>query len=254
MHTPTKQPPVTDLLSLQGKVAMVTGAGKGIGRACAETLSAAGAHVIAIARTQADLDELATAVAGSIDTWCCDAAGDDLLWRVEALERLDVLVNNAGTNRPQSFLEADLEALDALLDLNLRAAFRVAQAAARVMARHQQGSIIHMSSQMGHVGAVNRSVYCMTKHGIEGLTKATAVELAPLGIRVNSVAPTFIETPMTRPMLKDPAFASEVLAKIPLGKLGTMQDVANAVLFLSSAASGMITGDSIKVDGGWTAH
>ncbi|MFK7830637.1 MAG: SDR family NAD(P)-dependent oxidoreductase [Congregibacter sp.] len=259
MSMPTEQTHPSELLSLAGKVAIVTGAGKGIGRACAETLSAAGAHVIAVARTQEDLDSLGAEIDGSIEAWCLDATGEALLQRIEALEQLDVLVNNAGTNRPQSFLEADVDALDSLLGLNLRAAFRVAQAAARVMARssvggtNSSGSIIHMGSQMGHVGAINRSVYCMTKAGIEGLTKATAVELAPLGIRVNSVAPTFIETPMTRPMLDDPDFARNVLAKIPLGKLGKVHDVANAVLFLASDASGMITGDSIKVDGGWTA-
>jgi NAD(P)-dependent dehydrogenase (short-subunit alcohol dehydrogenase family) len=140
-----------------------------------------------------------------------------------------------------------------MLTLNLRSVFLVAQAAATVMARQGSGSIIHMGSQMGHVGAANRSVYCMTKHGVEGLTKATAVELAPRGIRVNSVAPTFIETPMTRPMLDDPDFARDVLAKIPMGKLGHVDDVANAVLFLASDASAMITGTSVRVDGGWTA-
>ena len=141
-----------------------------------------------------------------------------------------------------------------MLELNVRAAFLTAQAAARIMVNHGSGVIINMSSQMGHVGARLRTVYCMTKHAVEGLTRAMAVELAPLGVRVNSVAPTFIETPMTRPMLKDPAFNSDVLAKIPLNRLGQVAEVADAVLFLASPAASLVTGDSLKVDGGWTAQ
>ena len=245
---------VADLFDLSGKTALVTGAGKGIGRACAELLCAAGARVIGVARTAADLDDLARSAQGDIETWCADVNDESLLEKIDALERLDILVNNAGTNRPQPFLETDRSALDVMLGLNLRAAFLVAQAAARVMARHSKGSIIHIGSQMGHVGAINRSVYCMTKHGIEGLAKATAVELAPMGIRVNTIAPTFIETPLTAGMLEDPTFAESVLSKIPMGKLGLTRDVAHAALFLASDASSMITGDSLKVDGGWTAQ
>ena len=137
-----------------------------------------------------------------------------------------------------------------MLDLNVRSAFLVAQAGARVMTRCGGGSIIHMGSQMGHVGAPNRTVYCMTKHAIEGLTKAMAVELAPQGIRVNSVAPTFIETPLTKPMFENPECHKDVLSRIPIGKIGQTEDVANAVVFLASPASGMVTGDSLKVDGG----
>lgn len=141
-----------------------------------------------------------------------------------------------------------------MIDLNIRAAFLTAQAAARIMVQQGTGSIIHMSSQMGHIGAARRTVYCTTKHAIEGLTKAMAVELAPLGIRVNAVAPTFIETPMTKPMLADPVFNEEVLSKIPLNRVGQVDEVADAVLFLASPASSLITGDSLKVDGGWTAQ
>lgn len=236
---------------LTGKVALVTGAGRGIGRACAQALAQAGARVIAVARTPADIEPLARD--GRIEAWSADVTEAGFLGKVEALERLDILVNNAGTNRPEPFLEVSLEALDHLLALNLRAAFRVAQACARVMDKAGRGSIVHMSSQMGHVGAVNRSVYCMTKHGIEGLSKAMAVELAPRGIRVNTVAPTFIDTPLTRPMLENPDFNRDVLRRIPLGKLGRLHDVAHAVVFLASDASAMVTGDSLKVDGGWTA-
>ncbi len=249
----TDQPSPAGDFRLNGKLALVTGAGKGIGRACATALCTAGARVIAVARTESDLASLAEEYPDAIEPWCCDVTDEDFLTRVGELETLDVLVNNVGTNKPQPFLEVDLEALDTMLTLNLRSVFLVAQAAARVMARAGGGSIIHMGSQMGHVGAANRSVYCMTKHGVEGLTKATAVELAPTGVRVNSVAPTFIETPMTRPMLENPEFARDVLAKIPMGKLGHVNDVANAVLFLASDASAMITGTSLRVDGGWTA-
>jgi NAD(P)-dependent dehydrogenase (short-subunit alcohol dehydrogenase family) len=239
--------------ALTGKVALVTGAGRGLGRACTQALLKAGASVIAVARTHSDVDSLAADTSGRVEAWSEDVTGDRILKRIETLPKLDILVNNAGTNEPEAFLNVTLDSLDRLMTLNLRAAFCVAQAAARVMGRAGQGSIIHMSSQMGHVGAANRSVYCMTKHGIEGLTKAMAVELAPQGIRVNAVAPTFIATPMTRPMLEDPTFARDVLNRIPMGKLGEMQDVANAVVFLASDAAGMVTGESLKVDGGWTA-
>lgn len=239
---------------LDGQTALVTGAGKGIGRACAEALADAGAHVIAVARSTGDLESLEAACPNNISGWACDVTDPAFLDRIAGLERLDVLVNNVGTNKPQPFLEVETEALDLMLDLNVRSAFLVAQAAARIMVAQGAGSIIHMSSQMGHIGAARRTVYCATKHAIEGLTKAMAVELAPTGVRVNAVAPTFIETPMTAPMLSDPAFSAEVLGKIPLSRVGQVHEVANAVLFLASPASSLITGDSLKVDGGWTAQ
>jgi len=242
--------------SLEGRAALVTGAGRGIGRACALCLAGAGANVVAVARTADDLDEVVDAgPPGAIEPWVLDATGDELLLRIEALNRLDVVVNNAGINRPQPFIEVTDDALEAMVSLNLVAAFRVARAAARAMRRAGNGgSIIHMSSQMGHVGSPGRSVYCMTKHGIEGLNRAMAVELAGSGIRVNSVAPTFIETPMTEPMLKDPEFAEFVNERIPLGRVGNVADVALAVLYLASDASALVTGDSLRVDGGWTAQ
>jgi NAD(P)-dependent dehydrogenase (short-subunit alcohol dehydrogenase family) len=240
---------------LDGQVAIVTGAGRGIGRGCAEALADAGARVIAVARSEDELAEVAAHGSGLIEAWQGDVTGDDLLQKIEAIEGLSILVNNAGGNRPQPFVDVDAESLDFVLDLNVRAAFRVAQAAARSMlAAGTKGSIVHMSSQMGHVGSPNRSVYCMTKHAIEGLTKAMAVELAPKGIRVNSVAPTFIETPLTKPMLDDPEFRDFVFGMIPMGKLGTIGDVVSAVMYLVSPGAGMITGTSLKVDGGWTAQ
>ena len=242
---------------LEGRVVLVSGAGRGIGRAVALAFAAAGAHTIALARTPADLDALVAESGGRIEPWVADVTQDDCYRRIETLERLDVLVNNAGTNRPQPMAEVDPATLDGIIDLNIRAVYRVSQAAARVMLRAapgRGGSIIHMSSQMGHVGAARRTVYCMSKHAVEGLTKALAVELAPAGIRVNSVAPTFIETPLTRPMLEDADFRESVNANIPLGRVGQPEDVVGAVLFLASDAARFITGDSLKVDGGWTAR
>lgn len=240
---------------LADRVALVTGAGRGLGRACAEGLAERGAEVIAVARSADEIADVATHESGRIDGWTGDVTEDSFIERVAGLERLDVLVNNAGGNRPQPFVDVDAESLDLILNLNVRAAFRVAQAAAKAMiASGSKGSIINMSSQMGHVGSPNRSVYCMTKHAIEGLTKAMAVELGPSGIRVNSVAPTFVETPLTKPMLDDPEFRDFVFGMIPLGQLATLDDIVAAVLFLAGPSSAMVTGTSLKVDGGWTAH
>lgn len=239
---------------LTGKTALVTGAGKGIGRACSLILAEYGAHVIAVARTKADLDNLSKENS-NIEGWVFDVASDDFLKKIETLDALDILVNNAGTNRPEPFEDVSRENLDAVLSLNVRVAFLVAQAAVRVMlGTSSGGSIIHMSSQMAHVGSPNRTVYCMTKHAIDGLTKAMAVELAPNAIRVNSVAPTFTETPMTKPMFEEPEFKAFVNRMIPLGHVGKPEDVANAVLYLASSAAAMVTGHSLRVDGGWTAQ
>ncbi len=241
--------------SLQGQVAIVTGGGRGIGRGCAEALADAGAKVVAVARSADDLAEVAAHPSGRIEPWTADVTSDEFLAKVEGLEGLSILVNNAGGNRPQPFVEVDTESLDFVVGLNIRAAFLVAQAATRSMlAAGTRGSIVHMSSQMGHVGSPKRSVYCMAKHAIEGLTKAMAVELAPHGIRVNSVAPTFVETPMTKPMLEDPEFRDFVMGMIPMGKLATIDDVVAAVLYLVSPGAGMVTGHSLVVDGGWTAR
>lgn len=240
---------------LDGQVALVTGAGRGIGRACAERLADAGARVIGVARSKDDLTKLRAHPSGRIDTWAADVADDKFIARIEAIEGLSILVNNAGANRPQSFVDVDSESLDFVIGLNVRATFRVAQAAARAMlVQRIEGSIVNMSSQMGHVGSPKRTVYCMTKHAVEGLTKAMAVELAPHGIRVNTVAPTFVETPLTKPMLDDLEFKHFVMGMIPLRKLATLDDVAAAVLYLVSPSSGMVTGHSLRIDGGWTAH
>ncbi len=240
---------------LENHVALVTGAGRGIGRGCAEALADAGARVIAVARSPDDLDEVGAHPSGRIETWQTDVNVDEFIERISTVDKLSILVNNAGANRPQAFVDVDTESLDFILELNVRTAFRVAQAAARnMLASGVSGNIVNMSSQMGHIGSPKRTVYCMTKHAIEGLTKAMAVELAPHGIRVNSVAPTFVETPLTKPMLDDPKFRNFVLGMIPLGKLATVEEVVAAVMYLVSSAAGSVTGHSLKVDGGWTAQ
>jgi NAD(P)-dependent dehydrogenase (short-subunit alcohol dehydrogenase family) len=248
-----------DRFRLDGLVALVTGAGRGLGEACAIALSEAGAEVILMSRTQSELDDLKIRIEsddGIARTAVCDAANPAAIARViPKLGRIDILVNNAGTNIPEPFLDVSLEHLDTILNLNLRGAYLMAQAVARGMVeRGKGGSIIHMSSQMGHVGAPNRTAYCASKHAIEGLTKAMGIELAPHAIRTNSVGPTFVETPLAAGFLKDPTFAKDVLERIPMGKLGQVEDVADAVVYLAAPASKMVTGTSLLVDGGWTAR
>jgi NAD(P)-dependent dehydrogenase (short-subunit alcohol dehydrogenase family) len=245
--------------ALLDQVAVVTGAGRGIGRGCALALAEAGADVVAIARTRGDVESVAEEVEGlgrSARAVVCDVTNARRLERVmRSLDRVDVLVNGAGTNIPEPFLDVAESALDTLLAVNVKGTFLAAQAAARRMvAIGQGGTIVNLSSQMGHVGAANRSVYCATKHAVEGLTKALAVELAPHGIRVNAVAPTFIETPITAPFLADEEFRAEVEDRIPLGRVGSVSDVVGAVVFLASPAAGLVTGTSLLVDGGWTAQ
>jgi NAD(P)-dependent dehydrogenase (short-subunit alcohol dehydrogenase family) len=248
---------------LEGRTALVTGAGRGIGRAAADALAEAGAEVWLLARTLADVETGAQEIrdaGGRANPLACDVTDAAALKRaVAGLPRLDILVNNAGTNIPEPFVDVSEEHLDRLLDLNVRAAFIAAQAAAKKMLeapdrRARGGAILNMSSQMGHIGAAGRTVYCLTKHALEGLTKAMAVELAPHGIRVNSVAPTFVATPMTAPMFQRKEFSDWVHARIPLGRLGRPQEVAAAIVFLASPAAAMITGTSLLIDGGWTAQ
>lgn len=238
---------------LVGKKAVVTGASRGLGYAIALALAQAGAHVRAVARQKDDLEALA-ARHDRIEPWQGDVT-DATFIDALAESDLDILVNNAGTNRPLFMQDVDEGTLDNMLNLNVRAAYLAAQAGVKSMLSHGRGgAIVNITSQMGHVGSPRRTVYCMTKHALEGLTKAMAVELAPHNIRVNSVAPTFIETPMTKPMLDDPAFMAFVKNMIPMGKIGQPEDVAAAVVYLASPASGMVTGTSLLVDGGWTAQ
>ena len=241
-----------------GKSALVTGAGRGIGRGCAMGLAAGGAKVTVVARSVAELESVVAEIqarGGEARAIGCDVTKDAELERLfSQLDRCDVLVNNAGGNQPEPFLSVEPATLDRLLQLNVRSMFLCAQHAARLMVAQGSGVIINMSSQMGHVGAANRTVYCMTKHAIEGLTKAMAVELGPRQVRVNAVAPTFVETPLTTPFLADAAFRKEVTGNIPLGRIGTVDEVVAAVMFLASPAASLITGTSLLVDGGYTAR
>ena len=243
---------------LDGKLALVTGAGRGIGRAIALALAAAGAEIVVNSRTPAELDALAgdiIAAGGRARPFPFDVTDSKAARSaIAGLLRLDILVNNAGMNRPQPFLEVDDATLDRLIALNVKAAFVVAQAAARLMVEARSGVIVNMSSQMGHVGSErDRTAYVMTKHAVEGLTKAMAVELAPKGVRVVSIAPTFVLTPLTKPFFDDPATNKWITDRIPLGRAGTVEEVANAVVFLASPAAALVTGSSLLADGGWTA-
>jgi NAD(P)-dependent dehydrogenase (short-subunit alcohol dehydrogenase family) len=251
--------PSTPRFRLDGRRALVTGAGRGLGLACAAALAEAGAHVTLAARTTDEVEAAAAALAAK--GFSADALRLDVTdvaatqAAMTAAEAFDILVNNAGTNRPGPFLDVTPENYDLVVDLNLRAAFFAAQAfARRLVAEGRAGAIVNMSSQMGHVGAAGRSIYCASKHGVEGLTKALAVELAPHRIRVNAIAPTFIETPMTKPFFENEAFRRDTLAKIKLGRIGRVEDVMGAVVYLSSDAAALVTGTSLLVDGGWTAE
>lgn len=247
--------PETPSLRLEGRSALVTGASQGIGLAAACALAQAGAHVTLVARNQTRLDEVTEALraAGhSAEALALDVTDLTAERAAIAGQRFDILVNNAGTNRPKPIIDVSEEDYAAVMDLNVRATYFLSQAVIEQMP--EGGSVINISSQMGHVGAPNRSLYCASKAAVEGITRAMAVELGPRGIRVNSICPTFIETPMTRPFFQEPGFLDSVLAKIPLGRLGQLEDVMGPVVFLASPASALVTGSALMVDGGWTAH
>jgi NAD(P)-dependent dehydrogenase (short-subunit alcohol dehydrogenase family) len=244
---------------LDGRIAVVTGGSQGIGLACGRRLAANGCEVILVGRTAHTLEDakrLLSSEGLQAETAVCDvcdlAAFASL---IHGLDKLDILVNNAGGNRPAPFLEVTIDDFDRLIDLNARSVFFGSQAALRKMIQHGvKGSIINMSSQMGHVGLPKRTVYCLAKHAVEGLTKALALEAAPFGIRVNAVAPTFVRTAMTQGYFADSEFTNFVDSHIPLGHCATPEDVADAVAFLASDAASSVTGTSLRVDGGWTAQ
>ena len=247
--------PRTPSFRLDGRRAVVTGAGRGIGLGAAAALAEAGAEVTLVARSSDELEAAARAIGRGSIAETLDVS-DLAAVRAFFADRpaFDILVNNAGTNRPMPMTEVEEEDYDAVMSLNVKAAFFIAQACVRKMiADDVRGSLIHMGSQMGHVGGPSRSLYCASKWALEGMNKAFALDLAAHGIRSNTIAPTFIETPMTRPFLEDAEFKASVLAKIKLGRIGQVSDLMGAITFLASDASALMTGTSLIVDGGWTA-
>jgi NAD(P)-dependent dehydrogenase (short-subunit alcohol dehydrogenase family) len=251
--------PQTPSFRLEGRRALVTGASRGIGFAAAAALAEAGAEVVLAARS---LDELEAKAAMLREAGFRASALALNVTDIETAERelkragpFHVLVNNAGTNRPKPMGNVTAEDYDAVMGLNVRAAYFVAQTIACSMTEAGiRGSIINISSQMGHVGGAGRTVYCASKFAVEGITKAMAVEFGPAGIRINAIAPTFILTEMTRPFLATPGFEAAVISKIKLGRLGELEDIMGPVVFLASDASRLVTGASLLVDGGWTAE
>jgi NAD(P)-dependent dehydrogenase (short-subunit alcohol dehydrogenase family) len=247
--------PATPSFRLDGRRAIVTGAGRGIGLAAAAALAEAGADVTLISRTASEV-EAAAAQIGSKATAAVLDVSDIAAVKAFFATRpaFNILVNNAGTNRPKPMWEVSEADYNAVYDLNVKSAFFVAQACVQKMiAEHVAGSLIHMGSQMGHVGGPNRSLYCGSKWALEGMNKAFALDLASHSIRSNTIAPTFIETPLTKAFFDDPAFTAHVLAKIKLGRIGQVEDLMGAIIFLASDASALMTGTSMVIDGGWTA-
>ena len=250
-------------INLKNKTALVTGAGKGLGKACAIALAEAGAKVILISRTRSDLlkvDKIIKKTKGSSRSYVCDVTNlNEFKNILEKINNLDILINNAGTNRPEHFTKVKRENMEYLTNLNMKAAFNIAQACSKKMVKDRNrkkigGSIIHMSSQLGKVGCEGRNVYNMNKFGIEGLSRGMACELAKYNIRVNTVCPTFVETPMVKAFFRNKKFKNKMLKNIPLGRIASESDVATAVAFLAADSSAMITGTSLIVDGGWTAQ
>ena len=250
-------------INLKNKIALVTGAGKGLGKACSIALAEAGAKVILISRTKSDLNKVSRIIRkikGSSKAFICDVTDTEQFKSIlKKIPRLDILVNNAGNNRPQHFTEVSQENMEYLTNLNMKAAFNVAQLCSQKMVKAKNrkkigGSIIHMSSQLGRVGCEGRNVYNMNKFGVEGLARGMACELAPYNIRVNTICPTFVETPMVKKFFKNKKFKNKMLKNIPLGRVAKESDVATAVAFLAADSSEMITGTSLMVDGGWTAQ
>jgi len=249
--------------NLKNKTAVVTGAGKGLGKACAIALAEAGANLIIISRTKKDLVQVSKIIKKfkvKCKSYVCDITNyNEIKELINKQKRIDVLINNAGTNIPEHFTKVKRENMEYMVKINNVAAFNLAQLCAVKMIKTKNrkkigGSIVNMSSQMGHVSGPKRSVYSMNKFGIEGLTKGMALELAKFNIRVNAIAPTFVVTPMTKKFLKDKKFKQDMLNSIPLGRFAEMSEISSAVVFLASDAASMITGTSLLVDGGWTAR
>ena len=248
--------------NLKNKTAVVTGAGKGLGRACALALAEAGVNLVIISRTKKDLEEVSKKIKklkSKCKYYLCDITDYDKIKQIiNKQSKIDILVNNAGNNIPEHFTKVKTKNMEYLVKINTMATFNIAQLCALKMIQSKNrkkigGAIINMSSQMGHVGGPIRSVYNMNKWGLEGLTKGMSLDLAKYNIRVNTVCPTFVVTPMTKNFLKNKKFKKETLNNIPLGRFAEMSEIASSVVFLASDAASMITGTSLLVDGGWTA-
>ena len=248
--------------NLKNKTAVVSGAGKGLGRACAIALAEAGANLIIISRTKKDLNEVSKIIKkykSKCKSYVCDITNyDQIKSIINKQNKIDILINNAGNNIPEHFTKVKTKNMEYLVKINTIASFNLAQLCTLKMIKTKNrkkigGAIINMSSQMGHVGGPIRSVYNMNKWGLEGLTKGMALDLAKFNIRVNTVCPTFVVTPMTKKFLKNKKFKKDTLENIPLGRFAEMSEIASAVVFLASDAASMITGTSLLVDGGWTA-
>lgn len=247
--------PRTPSRRLEGKRALVTGASRGIGLGLAAGLAEAGAHVIAVARGTEALNEVCEAIikAGfSAEALPLDVADIDATTAaMERLGAIDIMVNSAGHARHTAALATTLADYDAVMDVNLRAAYFLSQAAARAM-RGRGGAILNISSQMGHVGGVERAVYCASKNGLEGMTKAMAIEFGAWNVRINTLCPTFVRTPLTEPTFADPDKRAWIESKIKLGRVGNVTDLIGPAVFLYSDAAAMITGTHLLIDGGWT--
>jgi NAD(P)-dependent dehydrogenase (short-subunit alcohol dehydrogenase family) len=248
--------------NLKNKTAIVTGAGKGLGRACAIALAEAGANLVTISRTKKDLDEVSRVIKklkSKCKSYVCDITNyNEIKEIINKQTKIDILVNNAGTNIPEHFTKVKTKNMEYLVKVNTVATFNLAQLCALKMIKSKNrkkigGAIVNMSSQMGHVGGPIRSVYNMNKWGLEGLTKGMSLDLAKYNIRVNTICPTFVVTPMTKKFLKSKKFKRETLNNIPLGRFAELSEIASSVVFLVSDAASMITGTSLLVDGGWTA-
>ena len=251
--------PKTPTFKLNNKRALITGAGRGIGLGASLALAQAGSEIMMVSRTEKELKKINNFLNNEGYSSSYNVLDVTELQQTEQFirdqEPFDILVNNAGTNIPSSLINTEIKDVEHLISLNLKSVINLTKCVVKKMIKKKiSGSIINVSSIMGHVGAPNRSTYCSTKFAIEGFTKALSLELAQKRIRVNAICPTYIQTPMTKPFLKDKKFKEYVLSMIPLGRLGKVEDIMGPLVFLASDASSLMTGSSLLIDGGWTAR